>query len=101
MPDYCDLCGVMSTITDAAPLCPTCMRFARLAREQGHADPREAFIALERAMLDDEPGFLAPDRWLPEEVAVLDKAYTVSDVRRRMKWSSLARSFRGIRRLRA
>ena len=37
-------------------LCPTCMRFARLARERGYGDFRETFIVLEQAMLDGRPG---------------------------------------------
>lgn len=49
-------------------------------------------------MLDDRPGFLDPDRWLPEEVSVLDKFYVLGDVRRRLEWLSLGRSFRNIRR---
>lgn len=49
-------------------------------------------------MLAGQPGFLAPDRWLPEEVAVLDKFYTLDDVRRRMTWLSLSRSFRNLSR---
>lgn len=95
--------GVLADYCDASPvgvdlLCPTCMRFARLARERGYGDSRGAFIALERAMLDDRPGFLLPDRWSPEEIAVLDKAYTVGDVRHRMLWLRLGRSFRAFAR---
>ena len=97
----CDLCGVetaafMTSGDDS--LCPTCMRFARLARERGYGDCRGAFIALEQAMLDGRPGFLLPDRWSPEEIAVLDKAYTVGDVRHRMLWLRLGRSFRAFAR---
>lgn len=98
---YCDLCGVetaafMTSGDDS--LCPTCMRFARLAHEHGYGDSRETFIALEQAMLDGRPGFLLPDRWSPEEIAVLDKAYTVGDVRHRMLWLRLGRSFRAFAR---
>lgn len=97
MTDDCDLCGVALPNANAGPLCPTCLRFARLAREHDRTDPWEAFIALERAMLDGEPGFLALDRWLPEEIAMLDKFYTLGDMRRRLKWLDLSRSFRGLR----
>lgn len=90
MTDYCDLCGVGSDAT----LCPTCMRFAHIAREHGFGDCRETFIDMEQAMLDGRPGFLLPDRWSPEEIAVLDKAYTVGDIRHRMTWLRLGRSFR-------
>lgn len=95
--DYCDLCGVASPV-GVDVLCPTCMRFAHIAREHGYADCRGAFIAMEQAMLDGRPGFLLPDRWSPEEIAVLDKAYTVGDVRHRMTWLRLGRSFRAFAR---
>ena len=100
MTEYCDMCSGRINDHDSSVLCPTCLRFARLAREQGYADSRDAFIALEQAMLDGAAGFLASNRWLSEEIAVLDKAYTLSGARQRMKWSSLARSFRGVSRLR-
>lgn len=100
----CDICGAWTKPTSTVQpdrdgrLCPTCLRFARQAADRGYSDCWEVFIALEQAMLDGRPGFLNPDRWLPEEVSVLDKFYTLSDARHRQTWLSLSRSFRNIRR---
>lgn len=104
MTAYCEICYATAGPFTPSPtepddlLCPTCLRFARLALEHGHADEREAFIHMERMMSDGKTGFLDPDRWLPEEVSALDKFYTLSDARHRLTWLSLSRSFRNIRR---
>lgn len=100
----CGICGAWTELTftilpdQNIRLCSTCARFARLAAGKGYSDWWETFTAVEQAMIDNQPGFLESDRWLPEEVAVLDKFYTLSDVRHRLTWLSLSRSFRNIRR---
>lgn len=94
----CRICGAWTRLLytvhpdTGTRLCATCTRFARKAGARGYEDWVDASIRMERAMLDGKPGFLEPE-WTPEEIACLDKQYTLSEIRRRSIWLSLSRSF--------
>lgn len=90
MPTFCSICHTLVPVLltvggDKRPLCPTCMRFARLALSHGYTDWLEAVSDVAYACRRTRSGCLLEGRWSAEELAILDKMATLRESRQRRR----------------